>query len=835
MVRIERAEGPDALAEFVALHDSAYAARPARWRASSLHLPMLLGQTPLTKERELAPFVAREGGEVVARACAAIDQPYLAHWNDRVGHILMFEALPEAREGARAVLDAACAWLAERGMTAARNGFGLFDMPYNTDAYDVLPPSMLRQNPPQYHALIKQAGFETEQGFVDYAVEVTPGLIERWQSALEGGRRSGFEIVRLRAWPAEDRARELSEIWNECFASHFGWSPLGPEITSLFVAGESPALDTSVFALQDGRAVGFCFVIPDDPTHAAFAPGRVQRPAEKLNILAIGVRKPARGRGPQLRDGRRRLPRAGAPGLDARLLHAGARRQLGVAAHGRGPRRIAVRELCRLSPRAARRPRRLPMTELLALSLTDLAARLRERRASPVELMEAVLARIDATNGDLNAFVAMHPREKLLAEAKAAEARIARGEARPLEGIPLGVKDLFDAMGLPNTRGSLLFKDTIATRSSTEVERLEAAGAIVVGKTNAPEFGSGAITKNLVHGVTRSPWNLALTPGGSSGGAAAALAANVCPLVTASDGGGSIRIPASFVGACGLKVSFGRVPRGPLEHWVFDDSAVGGPLTKTVADAALVLDATAGPSPCDPNSLPHPGLSYVAALAEALPSGTRFGFSPDLGSAVVQSDIGAVVEDAAQAFEKLGHRLLPIAGGPPELGREWGLLGSFEMRAHLSTFLPLRRGEIGRSLLKSLELAEQVNAKAWGEMAKKRAQLNDWCAALFEGVDFLLTPTVPFDPPPAKGPFPSETEGRRQRAAGVAAFTIPFNWSWHPAVTVRAGLSRRGLPVGLQIVGPRHRDDLVLRAALAFERERPWHPHWPATWEALNA
>jgi aspartyl-tRNA(Asn)/glutamyl-tRNA(Gln) amidotransferase subunit A len=474
------------------------------------------------------------------------------------------------------------------------------------------------------------------------------------------------------------------------------------------------------------------------------------------------------------------------------------------------------------------------MNDLLSLPLLDLAARLASRKASPVELMEAVLARIDATNADLNAFVALHPCEKLLAEAREAEARIARAEARPLEGIPLGVKDLEDAAGLPNTQGSRLFEGRISSHDTTQVARLRAAGAIVVGKTNAPEFGATAITKNLVYGVTRSPWDLAATPGGSSGGSAAALAANVCPLVTASDGGGSIRIPASFVGAFGLKTSFGRVPRGPFEQWEFDDKSVAGPLTKTVADAALVLDVTAGPSPCDPNSLPAPGVSYVAALAEALPPGTRFGWSPDLGYAVVQSDVAALAEEAAHVFEKLGHRLVPIAGGPPELGREWGLLGSFELRSHLSAFLPERRGELGRGLLQGLDLAETIDARAWGEMARKRSELNAWCAALFEQVDFLLTPTVPYDPPPAKGPFPRETEGRRQRPAGVAAFTIPFNWSWHPAATVRAGLSRRGLPAGLQIVGPRHREDLVLRAALAYERERPWHPHWPITWERLD-
>jgi len=475
------------------------------------------------------------------------------------------------------------------------------------------------------------------------------------------------------------------------------------------------------------------------------------------------------------------------------------------------------------------------MNELLVLPLVELAARLREKQVSPVELMEAVLERIAETDEDLNAFVALHPREKLLAGARAAEARIARGEARPLEGIPLGVKDLEDAEGLPNTQGTKLFAGRIATRNTTQVDRLVAAGALVVGKTNAPEFGYTAITKNLLHGVTRSPWDLALTPGGSSGGSSAALAACVCPLVTASDGGGSIRIPASFVGAFGLKVSFGRVPRGPFAQWEFDDKSVSGPLTKTVADAALVLDLTCGVSPCDPNSLPHPGISYLAALAEALPAGTRFGFSPDLGSAIVQSDVAAVVEDAAHVFEKLGHRLVSVAGGPPLLGREWGTLGSFELASHLHPYLAERRDDLPRGLAASIELAMRVEAPEWGAMAKKRIELNDWCARVFEQVDFLLTPTVPYDPPPAKGPFPAETEGRRQRGASVGAFTIPFNWSWHPAATVRAGLSRRGLPAGLQIVGPRHRDDLVLRAAYAFERERPWHPHWPTSWEKLHA
>jgi aspartyl-tRNA(Asn)/glutamyl-tRNA(Gln) amidotransferase subunit A len=467
--------------------------------------------------------------------------------------------------------------------------------------------------------------------------------------------------------------------------------------------------------------------------------------------------------------------------------------------------------------------------ELLRLSLVELAETLRSGTASPTELMDAVLARIDEANPALNAVVAMRDRDALRHEARAATERIARDEARPLEGIPLGVKDLEDAAGLVTSQGSIPFRDQVAERDSTQVERLRAAGAIVLGKTNAPEFGYTAITKNLVYGVTHSPWNLERSPGGSSGGSAAALAGEVLPLVTASDGGGSIRIPASFTGTFGLKPSFGRVPRGPFEHWEYGDTSVYGPLTKTVEDAALFLDQVAGPSPHDPNSLPAAGLSYVEVVRRGLPGGLRVGFSPDLGYAVVQSDIAAAVEEGTRVFEKLGHKLVRITGGPPQLGREWGLLGCFEMASHLHHLLPEREGDFGRTFLAGVKMGWEMRPEAWGRIAKLRTRLNEWCAETFARVDLLVTPTVPHDPPPARGPFPAETEGRPQVPAGVAAFTIPFNLSWHPAATVRVGLSRAGLPMGLQIVGPRHRDDLVLQAARAFERERPWHPDWPRT------
>lgn len=465
------------------------------------------------------------------------------------------------------------------------------------------------------------------------------------------------------------------------------------------------------------------------------------------------------------------------------------------------------------------------MSDLLHQPLSETIEQLRRREISPVELMQATLARIDAANSKLNAFVAMRGRDALLADARAAEARIARREARSLEGVPLGVKDLEDVAGMVTTHGSLPFKDHVAARDSIQVERLEAAGAIVVGKTNAPEFGYTAITKNLVFGTTRNPWNLERTPGGSSGGSSAAIAGGLVPLATASDGGGSVRLPATFTGCVGLKPSFGRIPHGPDDFWVTVDTATHGPLTRTVLDAAIHLDAVCGAHPLDPQSLPHPGHSYVEKLREELPR-LRIGFSPDLGYAVVQSDVADVVAKAAHVFERLGHSLDLVKGGPPDTGRDWGLVNVFDMAARLGHLLPEHESDFGRAFLWGLKHGWQMTPELWRAAQARREELNRWCAQTFERFDLLLTPTTPYDPPPAGGPFPKELEGRALPEASVASFTIPFNLSWHPAATVRAGFSKAGLPVGLQIVGPRHRDDVVLQAALAFERTQP-APSWP--------
>jgi aspartyl-tRNA(Asn)/glutamyl-tRNA(Gln) amidotransferase subunit A len=465
--------------------------------------------------------------------------------------------------------------------------------------------------------------------------------------------------------------------------------------------------------------------------------------------------------------------------------------------------------------------------DITKLSLCDLQAAVHGKRVSPVELMQATFARIDTHNPQVNALVTALDRDRLLAAAREAEQRIMRGEARPLEGMPLGVKDLEDAEGFVTSFGSVPFAKNLAKRDSTQVARFRAAGAIVVGKTNVPEFGSAAFTRNRLFGVTRNPWSLEHSPGGSSGGASAALASHMLPLVTGSDGGGSVRIPACLVGAFGLKPSYGRIPTGPRERWHFIDTEHFGPITKTVSDAALFLDQVVGVCPYDESSLPHPGYRYTDKLEEKLPR-LRIAYSPDFGDVRVQREVAVAVEDGVRVLEKLGHEIVPLRGGPPHTAAAWVFLNNVDGFAHFSHMLKTHGEEFGRGFAAGLRTAAHVTPDQLEITIKHRARLVAWCAELFADHDLLITPTVPYDGHPAQGPYPLEIDGEPTDAPGPGAFTIPWNLSYHPAASVRVGLSSRGLPMGMQIVGPRHRDDVVMQVARAFERERPWHPHWPA-------
>jgi len=467
------------------------------------------------------------------------------------------------------------------------------------------------------------------------------------------------------------------------------------------------------------------------------------------------------------------------------------------------------------------------MSELWFKPAYELAQAIQAKKLSPVELMEACLERIDQVNPLLNGFIAMR-RDEAMAEARATADRIARGEAvGPLAGLPFGVKELEDAEGFPSTHASVPFKDNWPQRDSVQVERLKKAGGIMLGKTNSPEFGYTAFTKNLLFGVSRNPWNPERTPGGSSGGTSAAIASGMVPLATGSDGGGSIRIPACWTGCFGHKPSFGRIPMGPFQMLGWVDASVFGPITRTVRDAAMYMDAVVGAHESDPNSLPHPGYSYVEVL-ERLPKGLRIAWSPDLGYAAVDRDVLREAANAARAFEKLGHRVDEVGKVFDDPGLIWGHLSSTQTYATIYEKLPEHREEFGHAFLRGVELARRTTPDRYGKAQRMRAKLVNQLWEFFEEYDLLLTPTLPIEAIDARGPWPTHIGGKRiKNPLHVVAFTYPFNLSGHPAATVRAGFTDNGLPVGLQIVARRHRDDLVLQASHAYEQERPWNKVWP--------
>ena len=466
------------------------------------------------------------------------------------------------------------------------------------------------------------------------------------------------------------------------------------------------------------------------------------------------------------------------------------------------------------------------MESLLYKPAWELAELIRNRAISPVELMEKTLERIEALNPLINAFVELRA-DQAMEEAKAMGTLIADGMSPgPLAGIPLGVKDLEDVKGMVTSFGSIPYKDNVAEQDSVQVARLRRAGAIVVGKTNTPEFGFTGFSKNRLYGVTRNPWNRERTPGGSSGGSAAAVAAGMVPLATGSDAGGSIRIPACYSGCFGIKPTFGRIPFGPAVRLLMTRTWTLGPLTRSVADAALYMDCAAGDHPADPESLPRPSFSYLGTL-KMKPEGLKIGFSPDLGYARVQKEVLALVEKAVAKFEKMGHQV-DIWNGPlPDVSRAWSDLMNRELCGQLHEDLERVRPELGRTLAQFLDSAKDLSLHDRMNIQKSRTDLNRVLWKFFNRFDLLLTPTMPTEAFAAKGPPPAEIDGEPIPLLGAVAFTYPFNLSGHPAATVRAGLTKSGLPAGLQIIGPRHGDAMVLRTAYQYEQASPWNDHWP--------
>jgi len=457
-------------------------------------------------------------------------------------------------------------------------------------------------------------------------------------------------------------------------------------------------------------------------------------------------------------------------------------------------------------------------------SATELAAAIRARRASAAELVELYLARIARHNPTLNAICTLDA-AGAQRRAREADAALARGESwGPLHGVPMTIKDALETAGMRTTGGHPPLKDYIPQRDAPAVSRLRGAGAILLGKTNVPPLSADYRADNPIFGRTNNPWNLERTPGGSSGGASAAAAAGLGPLHVGTDGGGSIRIPASCAGVFGHKPSYGRIPTYPVSGaWSLSHI---GPLTRTVADAALVMTVCAGPDERDQYSLPGPAVDYVKALRGSV-KGLRVAYADDLGFAdAVDPEVRAVCAKAARTFRELGCKLDEVKLAWPSPRECWGEIFCGGIATRLAPYVD-RRTEIEPGLHRIIETTLKNGPTKYVQAWFDRLAWWQHPRAFFEKYDLLLTPTIACPPFAVGLDNPTEIAGKPVEPYAWIPFTYPFNLTGQPAASVPCGFSRDGLPIGLQIVGRRFDDVLVLRASAAFERARPWAQHRP--------
>ena len=456
--------------------------------------------------------------------------------------------------------------------------------------------------------------------------------------------------------------------------------------------------------------------------------------------------------------------------------------------------------------------------DLALLPATELVAGYRAKRFSPVEVVAAVLARIERLDGELKAF-RMVDAAGSEAAAKASAARWQRGEPQGLlDGVPVTIKDLVLTKGWATLRGSkAISPDQPWEEDAPSVARLREAGAILLGKTTTPEFGWKGVTDSPLTGITRNPWNRDRTPGGSSGGAAVAAAAGMGALHIGTDGGGSIRIPAAFTGIFGLKPSFGRVPAYPASP--FGTLAHLGPMTRTVPDAALMLTVLSRPDPRDWYALPPAGIDYRDGLEEGV-RGLKIAFSPTIADAAVDPAVAEAVAAGARVFAELGARVEPVDSPLPDsepIFRDHWFPGA---AAVLRTFSAEQRALMDPGLVEIAGLGERLDLAGYFAAVKQREALGHRMNLFHGQWDLLLTPTIPITAFAAGRETPRGAVG--ERWVDWTPFTYPFNLTRQPAATVPCGFDRDGMPIGLQIVGRLYDDALVLRAARAFEQAQPF-------------
>lgn len=458
--------------------------------------------------------------------------------------------------------------------------------------------------------------------------------------------------------------------------------------------------------------------------------------------------------------------------------------------------------------------------ESVGLEAWEIAEQVNSGRRRASDVVEEHLQRIEARNSNTDAFVHLD-RDRALCSARRVDETVRHGEnAGPLAGVPLAVKELQPVAGWPFSSGSSYFADRVAQRTSTMVERAEQAGAILVGSTASPEFGRASFTATRLHGVCRNPWDLTRTPGGSSGGAAAAVADYLVPLATGGDGAGSIRIPASFCGVVGLKGTYGRVTRGPGGLNAATNT-VNGVLSRSVRDTARFLDCVVGLDERDAATLPAPGFRYEDVINQLDTRGLRAVWSSDLGGyAPSMPEVVDVARSAAETLVSLTNGTL--TAWQTELGDPDFV---FERMAAIDTRHSLRGAAYGR--VDDIDptvrryVQPELTVDELLEAHERRAELCALVADVFDDVDYIMTPATQTTAFAAAGPMPTEIAGHQVSWINSIGITYLFNITGHPAISIPAGLVD-GLPVGLQIVARRHHDAELLALAALLERRQPW-------------
>ena len=446
-------------------------------------------------------------------------------------------------------------------------------------------------------------------------------------------------------------------------------------------------------------------------------------------------------------------------------------------------------------------------------SARELVKLIRSKAVSPIEVLDAYLSVIETLNPKINAVVTLAADQARDAARRAEAAVMRKDNLGLLHGLPIGVKDVTPTAGIRTTYASPLFKDYVPAEDAEAVRRLKAAGAIVLAKTNTPEFAAGANTNNALFGPTRNPWNLALSPAGSSGGSAAAVAARMLPIAHGTDFGCSIRIPAAFCGIIGIRPTPGLTPSHPL-HLPWDPGQVPGPLAQDAEDAALYLDASIGFSRISPISTAPPWPSALAALERRDGLGDlRIAYVSDIAGVGVEAEIDAICRDAAAALGKFGAKVEDVtfdAGAGRAAYQTWRgfwMVGQqYQQLAQIEQF--------GQNLRGNVEAGLKLNALDFAKAEHTRAQLFHRFRELFERFDVLLTPAAPVGPYPIEMNFPDQINGRKfENYIDWIAVAYLITLMSLPAASAPAGLSRAKLPVGMQIVAPRFEEPLILHVA----------------------